>query len=150
MIPEFIDIGSPWKVLPPGVYIAVIKEIEVRFATTNYRKYLFSGFKEAISSLYEAGCNAVFLDGSYITAKPIPGDYDVCWDTEGVNPSKLDPVFRNFSDNRKEQKLRYYGEFFPIHFLADGVSFFYNFFQIDKYTGKAKGIIKIDLKTIQC
>lgn len=146
MIPEFIDIDSPWKVLPPGAYIATIKEIEARFATNKHRSCLFSGFKKAISLLCEARCTTIFLNGSYVTAKPYPGDYDVCWDTKGVDYSKLDPVFLNFNDNRKEQKVQYYGEFFPINFLADDVNPFYDFFQIDRYTGKAKGIIKIDLK----
>jgi len=149
MIPEFIDIGGPWKVLPPGVHIAIIIEIEIRFAITNHRKYLFSGLKKATISLYRAGCKNIFLNGSFVTTKSIPGDYDVCWDTRGVDHSKLDPVFLNFNYNRKEQKLMYYGEFFPFHYLADRLNNFYDFFQIDKDTGKAKGIIKINLNNIK-
>lgn len=149
MIPGFIDIGGPWEVLPPGVYDATIEEIEIHFTATIQRKYLFSGLKKAIISLCSAGCKTIFLDGSFITAKPMPGDYDVCWDTKGVDPDKLDGVFFDFNHKRKEQKIRYYGEFFPTHFLANGLNYFYEFFQIDKYTGKAKGIIKINLYNIK-
>jgi hypothetical protein len=143
MIPDFIDIGGPWRVLPPGVHSATLEEIELRFATSDHRKRLFSGFRNGVTSLHKAGCRKIFLDGSFITEKPIPGDYDVCWDSMGVNDAKLDPVFHDFSDRRKKQKDRFYGEFFPTNSIADGKRFFFDFFQIDKYTGNAKGIICI-------
>lgn len=149
MIPEFINIGGPWKVLTLGVHLATMEEIKICFATTNHRKHLFSSFEKAVISLLESGCKTVFLDGSFIAAKPIPNDYDVCWDTEGVNTQILNPVFFDFANNRREQKKQYYGEFFPVHFLADGINFFIDFFQIDKHTGKAKGIIKVNLRDIE-
>ncbi len=141
MIPDFIDIGGLWRVLPPGLHSATLEEIELRFATSDHRRRLFSGFKNGITALRNAGCHRVFLDGSFITEKPIPGDYDVCWDPMGVNDANLDPVFLDFSNRRKKQKDRFYGEFFPSNFIADGKHFFFDFFQIDKYTGNAKGII---------
>lgn len=103
MIPGFINIGGPWKVLPPGVHIATMKEIETRFAMTNCRKHLFSGFEQAVISLTKSGCKNIYLDGSFITAKPIPEDYDVCWDGQGVDQSKLDPVFLDFSFMRRKR-----------------------------------------------
>ncbi len=38
MIPKFIDIGSIWKVLPPGIHEATLKEVEQRFAITDGRR----------------------------------------------------------------------------------------------------------------
>jgi len=149
MIPELIDIGGPWKVLPPGVHIVKIKELEKFYITNSNRGHLFTGFNKAVTALLEAGCKTIFLDGSFVTSKPIPNDYDVCWDVDGVDENKLDPVFFDFSNKRKEQKRKYYGEFFPIHFLATDEIFFYDFFQIDKHTGRAKGIIRINLKEIK-
>ena len=143
MIPEFMDIGSLWSVLPPGVHEATLQEVEVRFATSDHRKRLFSGFKNGATLLYKAGCQRILLDGSFVTAKPMPGDFDACWDTVGVAPDKIDPVFLDFSDCRKRQKMCFYGEFFPVTVKADGQHCFADFFQIDKYTGNAKGIISI-------
>ena len=145
MIPDFVDIGGPWKVLPPGVYIATLKEIEGRFATSDHRKYLFSGFRNGVIALQKAGCRKIYLDGSFVTEKPIPDDFDVCWNHIGVDHTKLDPVFCDFKDKRKKQKERFYGEFFPIHLLADGTHVFLDFFQIDKYTGNTKGIVCIKI-----
>jgi len=143
MIPDFVDIGGPWKVLPPGVHNATLKEVETRFATSDYRKLLYSGFKNGVTALHKTGCRKIFLDGSFITEKPMPADFDVCWDPIGVDIAKLDPVFLDFSDGRKKQKECFHGEFFPTSGLADRKRFFFDFFQIDKYTGNAKGIVCI-------
>lgn len=143
VILDFVDIGGLWKVLPPGVHDATLEEVEARFASSDHRKRLFAGFKEGVIALRKAGCQKIFLDGSFITEKPIPGDFDVCWDHIGVEDKKLDPVFSDFNDRRKKQRERFRGEFFPTHLLADGKHLFLDFFQIDKDTGNAKGIICI-------
>lgn len=144
MIPDFVDIGSLWKVLPPGVHNATLEEVENRFATNDQRKKLFSGLINAVKALRKAGCRKIYLDGSFITEKPIPGDFDVCWDDIGIDPTKLDPVFLDFKDKRKKQRERFCGEFFPANCLADGRHTFLEYFQIDKDTEKAKGIICIN------
>jgi hypothetical protein len=146
MIPEFIDIGAAWKVLPPGVHDASLEEVRERFATNETRSRLFEGFIKACQSLANAGCKVLYLDGSYVTEKRNPGDYDVCWDLSGgVDESKVDPVFFDFSYARKYQKRKYSGEFFPSSFLADGVMTFAEYFRVDKETGLKKGIIRIHL-----
>ena len=144
MIPDFVDIGGPWKVLPPIVHEATLEEVETRFATSDHRKRLFSGFRDGVMALCKAGCRKIFLDGSFITEKPMPCDFDVCWDDRGIDDTKLDPIFCDFKDKRKKQKSRFYGEFFPASSLADGVHTFLDYFQADKDTGSAKGIICIN------
>ena len=146
MIPDLVDIGGLWKVLPPGVHDATLEEVETRFASTDHRKRLFAGFKKGVKALCKAGCRKIFLNGSFITEKPIPGDFDVCWDTQGVDPTKLDPVFSDFNDKRKKQREHFHGEFFPTHLHADERHIFLDFFQIDKDTGNAKGIICLKFK----
>jgi len=143
MIPKFVSIGSVWPVLPPGLYNATLREIEDRFCTNSHRKYLFEGFKKGVASLLCAGCNTIFLDGSFVSGKPYPRDFDVCWDPTGVDDKKLDPVLLDFSQNRRRQKQELNGEFFPASVLADGHRTFVDFFQRDRHTGKAKGIIKV-------
>ena len=145
MIPDFVDIGGPWRVLPPGVHDATIEEVEARFTTTDGRKRIFSGFRSGVMALHRAGCQKVYLDGSFVTEKPVPGDFDACWDPIGVDDAKLDSVFLDFSDGRKNQKKRFCGEFFPASVLADGTHIFLDFFQTDRHTGKVKGIIRIHL-----
>lgn len=145
MIPGLVDIAGVWKVLPSGVHEATLGDVEQRFAFNSKRKQPFAGFKKGVDSLRRAGCRTVFLDGSFVTSKPTPGDFDACWEPAGVDTRRLDPVFLDFEEGRKRQKEAYGGEFFPSSATADGLRTFVDFFQTDKYTGKEKGIIRIRL-----
>ena len=58
------------------------------------------------------------LDGSFVTAKPVPGDYDGAWETEGVDPGRLDPVLLDFRNGRAAMKAKYLGDLFPASALA--------------------------------
>lgn len=147
MIPALVPIpGSPWTVLPPGAHEASLEDVAAAFATNSWRRELFDGLVLASSKLRAAGCPTVYLDGSYVTGKPRPGDFDACWDPTGVDPAKLDPVFRQFENGRAAQKAAFKGEFFPSSMIcADVGQAFVDFFQLDRFTGKQKGIISIPL-----
>ena len=146
MIPEFVDINGIWNLLPPGVHDATLKEVEERFATNEERKYLFEGFNRGVKNLRAAGCKTVYLDGSFVSEKENPGDFDACWEPVGVDDGNLDRVLLDFSDKRRRQKLKYGGEFFPSTLRAEGVLTFLEYFQRDRHTGQVKGIIRIRLK----
>src|SRR3546814_16344804 len=84
MIPTFIyREGAPLGVLPPGVHFASLEEIEKRFATNERRRSLFKGITEVAETLRRAGCRVMFLDGSFVTDKELPEDFDGCWDAHG-------------------------------------------------------------------
>ena len=121
MIPTFIDIGGPWKVLPPGEHDACLYEVKKCFAINDCRIKLYAGIKRGCEVLKFAGCSIVFLDGSYITNKSTPGDFDLCWDPKGVNPVKLDPVLLDFSDNRKKRSEEHTSELQSHSFISYAV-----------------------------
>ena len=105
-----------------------------------------TGLKAAMVSLKDAGCKTVYVDGSFVTGKEAPGDFDACWEEEGVDPTILDPVLLTFDAGRATQKAKYMGELFPASTIADEDGFsFLEFFQTDKETGRRKGIVAIDL-----
>lgn len=145
MIPSFIVVrGALWPILPPGIHDATIDEIELRYAINSDREELFSGFKKSLSNLFTAGCQEIFLDGSFVTAKPKPKDYEVAWDPRFVDPDRLDPVFLDFSQGTIFQKAKYLGEFFPSTAIeAKSGKVFLEFFQQEKDTGIKKGIIRL-------
>ncbi len=146
MIPTLTPLkGSPWDILPPGMHAATLDEVEQRFATNPARRGLFEGLLLAAWSLYLAGCARIYLDGSFVTAKPNPRDYDACWDPAGVDPNKLDLVFRDFANKRQAQKEKFRGEFFPSTMLNKPSQPFLDFFQVDRFTGMKKGILLIVL-----
>jgi hypothetical protein len=121
-------------------------EVESAFATTAWRRDLYGGLVKALGQLRSAGCLTIYLDGSYVTGKPRPRDFDACWDPTGVDGKKLDPVFLDFKNGRAAQKATFKGEFFPSSMTcADVGQTFVDFFQLDRFTGKRKGIISISL-----
>lgn len=149
MIPAFISVpGSPWDVLPSGIHLATLDEIRDVYGYNDRRRTLLAGLVDGGAALVKAGCSRIYLDGSFVTAKPIPGDYDACWDPAGVINTVLDPVFKDFSDGRARQKARFGGEFFPSSFVEAGSGrAFLDFFQVEKHSGGKKGIIEVSIMT---
>ena len=145
MIPQLVSgVVIAWAVLPPGIHTAGLEEIKSRFAYNRERRDLFEGVVDAATRLRSAGCARIYLDGSYVTAKPKPNDFDGCWDPSGVDRERLDPVFSDLRGQRTAQKEAFKGEFFPSSMTCTdhGVSFL-EFFQRQRYTSKKKGIIAI-------
>lgn len=143
MLPAYDSDGN----LPAGIHEANLAEIAERFSQTVHRERLMTGLMAALRSLKQAGCGRVFLDGSFVTSKVIPEDYDGCWDISGVDPTRLDPVLLTFDVGRAAQKAKYLGEFFPAQQieLSSGNTFL-EFFQVDRASGLPKGIVVIDLR----
>jgi hypothetical protein len=142
MIPEWSTNGD----LPPGVHFATWRELEDRLDFNPRRRRMLAGFRQACEELRKAGCRLVYLDGSFVTRKEHPGDFDACWDVRNVEEDRLDPVFWDFSRFRAAQKQRFLGELFPAQ-LPEGATgrAFVNFFQVNKMSGEPKGILAIRL-----
>src|SRR5215210_5775645 len=92
--------------LPPGIHEATWGEIATAFGTTARRRQLLAGLRSALLSLRQAGCRRAYVDGSFVTAKPEPDDFDGCWEAAGVDPGQLDPVLLDFTNVRQAQKAK--------------------------------------------
>ena len=143
MIVDFNKQGN----LPLGIHQATWEEVSERFGTSYYRRKILEVLKNALDNLKFSGCKRVFLDGSFVTSKNRPGDFDGCWDPEGVDLEKLDPVLLDFSNGHKAQKAKYGGEFFPSTSAGPSGTIL-DFFQQDKESGGRKGIISISLEEL--
>jgi len=133
--------------LPPGIHWTEWPDFVQRFGLTTHRNKLIHGLAESSQKLASAGCQAIYIDGSFVTSKEHPGDFDACWDLNNVDVDSLDPIFFDFANSWAAQKARFFGEWFPAD-LPNGSSglTFLEFFQVDKLTGKPKGIIAIALQ----
>jgi hypothetical protein len=141
-LPELNKAG----LLPGGIHQATWQEFEERFGWNERRRSLAGGLRQALAALAYAGCKRAFVDGSFVTEKELPNDWDGCWDLEGVNPARLDPVLLSFEDGRKAQKERFGGEMFVASWDATGAGdAFLSFFQRTR-DGEAKGIVAFDLR----
>ena len=134
MIPPFNEQGY----LPQGIYEPTWDDFWERFGTNNYRRQLLTGLRLALKQLKLAGCQRVYIGGSFVTAKERPNDYDGCFDLFGINENTIDPIF--IQPNLAAQRTRFYGELVPNAAMA-------GFFQTD-INGNPKGIIVIDPTTV--
>lgn len=130
-IPPFDERGY----LPPGIYETDEAEFERRFGFNNYRQQLLVGLKAALISLKQAGCDRVYIGGSFITNKAEPGDIDGCFEGIYIDESVIDPIF--IDSDLDAQKARF------------GVKLVFGsnragFFQTDRY-GNSKGIVVVNL-----
>lgn len=143
MIPEFDENGN----LPPGVYWTEWEEFKERFGTTPVRSRMIEGLQMAMEQLKAAGCRTIYINGSFITSKLTPQDFDACWDREEVDMKYLKthaPRLINYAD-RAAQKAFYRGEIFPSDQPVGSYDITsYELFQRDRERNP-KGIIAIDL-----
>lgn len=143
VIPEL----GPNGLLPPGRHQADDwVEVARRFGSTERRGSLLTGLLACLQDLRRAGCSTAFLNGSFVTAKPDPDDFDVAYDPTDVDIEKLDPVLRMVNPPRVAQKTKYGGDILPDS--AGGMAgVFVAFFQGTRDGGR-KGIVVIDLRTL--
>jgi hypothetical protein len=130
-IPPFNERGC----LPPGIYETDEVEFNRRFGFNSYRQQLLIGLKAALISLKQAGCDRVYIGGSFVTDKTEPGDIDGCFEGLYIDESIIDPIFVN--SDLDAQKARFGVE---LVFGSNRAGFF----QTDRY-GNAQGIVVINL-----
>ena len=114
------------------------------------RRELLEGLR-ALDSLADGRVvRCAHLDGSFVTAKEEPGDFDACWEASGVDRDRLDPVLLAFANRRAAQKASFGGESFrptgkPIR-MARGFSTTSS--RNSTVTGERKGIVSFYLEEL--
>ncbi|MHB8593386.1 MAG: DUF6932 family protein [Acidimicrobiales bacterium] len=126
--------------LPDGEYEIEWQELVERFGWSTRLRQLLDGLAEAIELLVAAGCRRLWVNGSFVTAKEEPADFDACWDPSGVDLDALDPIFMEFGQGRTAQKRRFGGELLPNVTEAESGLSFSEFFRNERDAGR-KGIV---------
>jgi hypothetical protein len=134
--------------LSPGIHALAWREFSDLFVWNERRQWLCGGLYRALNNLRNAGCKTVLIDGSFVTRKELPSDYDAAFNPEGIAGAYLDPVLIKHSDGRRAMKAKYFGDIFPwAHSASTGGAVYIDFFQTDR-DGVVKGIVAIDLGTL--
>jgi hypothetical protein len=130
--------------LPEGIHESSWIEFCERFGHTAHRRSLLSGLEKLLRHLHSVGCSAVYVDGSFVSAKEQPNDYDACWDTRGVKVERIDGTLMSFTDEGKAKMQEHYkGDIRPAECSPQERNVSYlEFFQMDK-DGNKKGIVKL-------
>lgn len=137
-IPPFNNYGC----LPPGIHVATMEAIRKRFAYNPKRKQLFFRFQSVVAMLASSDCPEVFLNGSFITSKEEPNDYDMCWEPCGIKATKEVRILLQNPQNLKQQFL---GDIRPRIPSPPYQIDLVDHWQTDA-GGEAKGIIRINLR----
>ena len=149
MVPDFdrqYVNGQGFYNLPPGVHEATWVEFSEHFGFSRRRRKLLGKMRPMLSHMREVGCKFVKIDGSFVTSKPRPRDFDGTWDPNGVDETKLDPIIED--ENKYSMIEKYMGELYRQDTIeGDSGMLFDDFFQTDRYENP-KGVVKINLETI--
>ena len=90
-------------VLSVGIHdVETWHELEGFLGFNQHRRELLTGLKQACYLLAKAGCKTVYLDGSFVTSKEFPNDFDACWDTTNIDWDNLDTIFLQVAFPRLE------------------------------------------------
>ena len=105
--------------------------------------------RQVLLALGDAGCPRVWIDGSFVTAKPHPADYDICWELEGVEYERVPKTLFIMEEGRAAQKAWSGGEWIGIRENSPSGRVWLGNFQIDFRTGRAKGFVVLELTEFQ-
>ena len=131
--------------LPIGIHRMSLEQFNGAFAWTMRRRLLLKGFMLAARELERVGCREIIVDGSFVSSKDEPGDWDGAYDPTGVDLASLDPILRKYDDGRRAMRAKYFGDVFPMDAPATSTSVYIDFFQSDR-EGNGKGVVSIPLK----
>lgn len=133
--------------LPPGIHDASLADIEMRFAQSEHRRGLYDQLRAWCAHMKAAGCQTVYIDGSFISAKEMPGDYDACWEGRGVDLDRIEgSLLMEHDTSLDDIKRTFGGDIRPARMSPPGTLRAYlDFFQKDR-NGVAKGLVRVDLK----
>lgn len=139
MIPKLNNNGY----LPRGTHKATLREIKQRFGTSSSkRKELFRGFQNLVQLLrkHKTDIKTFLLNGSFVTAKESPGDYDCILVVKASCEFSLEEI----------KQLDTAKEVFDAHLLVfseediDGYNGFVKFFGHDQAL-RPKGLLEVIL-----
>ena len=130
-------------VLDPGIYKMTWKEFYNSFSFSKRRKELLEGLEKVVAILREIRATHIYIDGSFVTDKVNPNDWDACFDSSI-------PVINNllckypFKDTKIQKKL-YKGELFYAKSIADEYgNTYFDFFQQKKGNSAIKkGMVEL-------
>lgn len=145
MIPEFQQNGF----LEEGIYETSFSEMEEKLGFSRKRRKLLSAMKTLITYCKYLQCDVLYIDGSFVSTKISPADYDACWDTTATDKEPIMNAVEQSSLNSdsESQKEEFGGEIYPAFVKAPlnhGMTILEYFQTIKDGEGK-KGIIKLKL-----
>lgn len=128
------------------------EQVRKRFGFTPRRRWLLKGLRIALDAFWKAGVEEIYIDGSFCTEKPDPGDIDGYWvEPDECIYDRIDPYWIDFELRPVPQSgkwkwtmwMEHGVEFFvhPAMQAAPGTGF-PEFFRQDR-EGQPRGVIQL-------
>lgn len=132
-IPNFNGDG----LLPSGRHQCTLAEAQDRFAHNDARNIIWTNLQVALTDMVAFGLSGhLYLDGSYVTDKPIPGDIEVTLDVSAEPPVKQGLAILFYVKHHDRLKNTIKVDWYPT---LPGNSDFVSFFE---YVGEKTAIQK--------
>lgn len=139
---------NAYGLLPPGFHPATMAELQRKFGFSPKRHSLIGdGLKPVARELIEIGIWHLYVDGSFVTEKPSPGDID------GYILTNLDSdAYLEVAKRRDAWRAQYQLDIYPAATGIEGYgsqAFWEEWFGHTKDDPPiAKGIVKLSLKGV--
>ncbi|WP_455591482.1 DUF6932 family protein [Bacteroides sp.] len=106
MIPDFNEKGY----LDPGIYEATFEEVKDKLGFSKRRQRLLGLMEGLLMECKQLSCDIIYLDGSFVSTRLNPNDYDACWDTSSKDrESVINNVLASVLSSESEFQKQYYG-----------------------------------------
>jgi len=131
-IPELRD-----GFLAPGIHQTNWSEIVEHYGGDPARNRFLPGMSHALHDLREAGVKKSYLGGSFVTAKPVPNDFDITF--KGALPKTIPRAYAQVFNDRNLMKSAYGGECLEDHL---------QYFMHARNREDGIGILEIDMNSL--
>jgi len=93
LLPELVTTpGAQYRHLPRGQHKSTLEEVRDRFGSQTWqRERIFERLKRLCEIATECGFLRIYVQGSFVTEKPNPGDVDLALVTTFREPPDLSP-----------------------------------------------------------
>ena len=142
-----IPAWAPLGLLPPGVHLATLADIEAHLCWNPHRAALWEGGLQFLRYLSSQGMvYGIGIGGGFTTTKPLPADVDIILDLTQASDAHQQKGCQWFNERRTEFKTTY-----SIDFLINlpSNSDFFSFLQyVGPKSAMQTGLKEKDLKGV--
>ncbi len=142
-IPAFTDKG----ILPEGIHQCTLEEAKERFATSEHRSALWHQLIQVIGIMRKHGLAGIlFIDGSYVTDKAMPGDIEIVLDVRTESAEKIGKAAIFFAKCHDRLKTNFGIDWYPNYPGGNDFTVFFQYTRPTERTpsGTKKGILRIE------
>lgn len=127
-----------------------MEEAAAALCTTDRRTAIWVGLEAFVAwSAQYAQPATLYVDGSYVTDKPTPGDVDVVVDVSGCTAEGQQEWLQAWADHRANIKLEYHVDFYPVVGVGNDFVAFFQYVRAEEALrrgiglGIRKGILQV-------